>query len=238
MMATLKAEGLSLLPTGGVDGSRHGVLFAHGSGDKSTFCLDRGYGLPALTHRIVDAGHAGFSGDNAGPTTWGNQASIDAFNVGVAKLEAAGAAPGKVAIVAASMGAAVAFNWAARNPSKVACLVAIIPVVNLTDIVSNNRMGWAPMVSAAYGSWSEAARGPAFNPATQAANGLLAGIPMLLFYGTADAGCVPAQTMAFASNVGPSAQLVPMPFTHEVAAYNAVDHDMVVDFITSHTEVA
>lgn len=235
MISCQRSDGLAMWPKSPT-APRYGVVFAHGSAKSATFCLERATGLTHLSRRLIDAGHYGFSGDNAGPNTWGNQASIDAFNGGPAKLVELGSASGKVAIVAASMGAAVALNWAARNPTKVACIVLIIPVINLSDIVSNNRNGWAYLINAAYGTWSETTKGAAYNPATQAIAGAFDDIPMLIFYGTSDTGCVPSQTEAFAANVGPSATLVPMPFGHENAAYLGVDHAAVEAFITAHTE--
>ena len=133
------------------------------------------------------------------------------------------------------MGGQVSLNWAAANRDKVSCLVSVIPVVDPNDIVVNNRSGYAGLVNAAYqGGWSQATYGSTYNPLTLAQAGRFAGLPMLLFYGTTDALCVPAQTQAFATAAGPSCTLVPVTGGHALSTYDAVNHAQIVAFIQAN----
>ena len=102
-----------------------------------------------------------------------------------------GTKPGKVALIGASMGGLSAMNWAAANPTKVACIVMTIPVINVTDIKGNDRLGYGAYINSAYGgSWTEGQYGANHNPQTMASAGKLNGIPMLIFYGLSDQLCM------------------------------------------------
>lgn len=214
---------------------KQGVMFVHGAGSDSTYCISPLGVQSTLTNLIATEGYTGYSGDNGGPNTWGNVSAISRMTSGYGHLQAQGTRAGKVALVSASMGGLVSLVWAAQNKSKVSCIVSVIPVMNVTDIKTNNRGGYGAAIDAAYsGGWSEATYGAVHNPRTLAAAGKFSGIPMLLFYGLTDTLCVPAETEAFAASVGSSVELVALPSGHDFTSYGLVDHPRIVEFLNEH----
>lgn len=218
---------------------KYPVVHVHGAGGNSYTAIGfLGNGKPSPTNVMAEAGHSAVSAELGGPQTWGNVASRNAMDLSVNKaLAMPGVKPGKVFLMAASMGGLTSFNWAAygTNKSKVAGIIAVIPVINTTDIKTNNRGGYASLVDAAYGgTYTEASYGAVHNPKTLAAAGKFSGIPMLIFYGQTDAVCVPAETVAFASLVGSSVQLVPLSSGHDTASYSAVDNQRILDFLAAN----
>lgn len=216
-----------------------GVMFVHGAGGGATYCLDAYGRQGSLTKAIADSGFTCFAGDIGGPATWGNATAMARMTTAYNYFQAQpGVAPGKIALVSGSMGALTSLNWAAANPTLVSAVVSVVPVINPTDIVTNNRQGYASLVHAAYGgAWSEATYGATYNPRTRATAGAFAGLPMLLFYGTVDTLCMPAETQGFAASVGASCTLVPLTgLGHEEAAYTSVDHAQAVAFLTANAK--
>ncbi len=213
-----------------------GVMFVHGAGSDSTYCISPLASQAQLTRKVAAAGFHGFSHDNGGVATWGNDTAISRLTAGRTHLQSAlPVKAGKVALVAASMGGLNALAWAGANPAQVSCIVAVIPVIDVTDIHANNRSGYAASINSAYaGGWSEATYGATHNPLTMARAGLYAGIPMLLFYGLTDTLCIPAKTEQFAALPGMNVTLAPIPTGHDFATYDAVDHDQAVAFLTQH----
>lgn len=225
---------LEIYPT--VTGNRPGVQSVHGAGSDATYCIATDGNQSTLTDLIAQAGFTAISGDNGGPAAWGNSIAVQSVNAYTSRLQGmAGVTPGKIALIGSSMGGLTSLNFAAANPSKVSCIVAIIPVINLTDIYTNNRLGFAASILAAYGGgYSEADYGPTRNPLTEASLGKLAGIPMLFFYGLTDALCLPQFTEQFAAYPGMNVTLVPLPSGHDFTSYGLVDHPQVVQFLNDH----
>ena len=217
-----------------------GVLWVHGAAFDSRYPVSPYGRFSSLTDRITELGLTGLACDLGG-MQWGNATAMSRLTAAYNYLQTRpGVKPGKVFLIGNSMGGLTALNWAAANPDKVAGIVTIIPVINLTDIVTNHRSlggtDYAPLVNAGYaGGWSEAAYGATYNPRTIAATTpKLRLIPMQVWYGLSDTLCVPAETEAFAGCL-PLASLIPLPFGHEEAGCSAVDHQLVADFITAHS---
>lgn len=217
--------------------AQDGVMFVHGAGSTATYCVDTYGRQSSLTNAVADAGFTCFSGDIGGVATWGNSTAMARMTAAYNYLQSLpGVKPGKVALISGSMGALTSLNWAAANPTLVSAVVSVIPVINPTDIVTNNRGGYAALVNAAYGgAWSEGTYGATYNPRTRATAGAFAGLPMLLFYGTVDTLCMPAETTGFAASVGASCTLVPLTgLGHEEASYTATDHAHAVAFLKAN----
>lgn len=218
-------------------GTKPGAMYIHGAGSNSDYCIVPTANQSLLTQAVTGAGYYGWSHDNGGVATWGNDLSIGRISAGWTVQK--GAMPvdnNKVVLISASMGGLNALAWAAQNASKVACIVSVIPVINLTDIHTNNRGGYAASINSAYGgAYSQATYGATHNPMTMATAGAFNGIPMLFYYGLTDTLCLPAETQAFAAAVGPSVQLISVPSGHDLTSYGSVDPAVVTSFIQANT---
>jgi pimeloyl-ACP methyl ester carboxylesterase len=177
------------------------VIFCHGATTGALAYLE-GPPYPSLemTRLLCDAGRpvASFPADS----NWGNSthqgriASIRTY--GQANW---GFSSGTVDILALSMGAAGALNWAKANPTHVNRIVLLDPAVDLQDIHANNRGGFAAAISTA---WGGGAPSDANNPADNAAS--YASIPMKVWYSEDDAICTAATVTAFAAAAGAETQ--------------------------------
>ncbi len=211
---------------------KFGVLHAHGAGGYAQNAIDPTGLQSSLYGGVVNDGSVLFAGDYGGPANWGASNAMVRMTAAYNYLQTQpNVKPGKVVLMGGSMGALCCLNWAAANPDKVACVVGIIPVINLNDIVVNNRGGYGAEASAAYGTWSESTYGATYNPKTMAGLGKYNGLPILLFYGTTDTLCIPAETQAFGSLVGLNATLVPVAGGHDYGTWAGVNHQQVWNFI-------
>lgn len=214
--------------------SKVGVMYCHGAGGTAQEALTYG----GIAHILSTLGNdrVVFAGDLGG-LTWGNDTAMARIATAKTYLQGSsgGAKTGKMALVGLSMGGCNALVWAAANPALVSCIVAVIPVINLTDMHSNNRGGTASIINDAYaGGWSQGTYGAAHNPLTLAQAGKFTGIPILLFYGTTDPLCVPEQAIAFGAAVGADVTLVPIAAGHDFQALGPGYAQQAVDFINTH----
>lgn len=217
---------------------KYGVVNLHGaSGDAWTVLGWLNDSKPGTPNYVARNGQTGIAADAGGPQTWGNQAAIDGAQRSYARLQIMrGAKTGKAFLIGASMGGLTALNWAAANPTKVAGIVLIIPVINLNDVKVNNRGGYASLVNAAHGgNYDQATQGATKNPQTMATAGKYAGIPILLYYGLTDTVCVPGEATTFAATVGPNVETVALNSGHENASYLAVDNQRIIDFFNTNS---
>jgi pimeloyl-ACP methyl ester carboxylesterase len=216
---------------------QYGVIHLHGaSGTAWTALTSLNDGKPHTPAHIARAGYNAIASDAGGPQTWGNQASIDGAERSYQRIQAIpGTKPGKVFLVGSSMGGLTALNWAAANPTKVAGIIMVIPVINVNDVKTNNRGGYASLVNAAHGgTYDEATMGSTKNPRTQAGLGKYAGIPILLFYGLTDAVCIPGEATGFAADVGSNVTLVPLNSGHDFISYTLVNNQTIIDFMAAN----
>lgn len=217
-------------------GTQVGVMHVHGAGGNGVQAITPEGKTEGMTRLIAAAGQPTLASDWGGPDTWGNATAVARIGTGRSFLQASmGAKSGKVSFTNGSMGAATTLNWAGANPTLVASIVMIIPVINVTDIHTNNRGGYAGAINAAYGgAYSEATYGALYNPFTQAQAGKYAGIPMLCFYGTSDALCLPTWVTQMAALPGMNMTLVPMDDGHTFTAYEKVNQQLAADFTASY----
>jgi hypothetical protein len=215
---------------------RSGVIFYHGAGSTATYLLDAAPANQADLTQRVSSRWPGISGGYGGDS-WGAPAANAKAESYLARMRSrAGGSADDFSAIGASMGGLTGFNQA-RNTSgiKPTAIVMVIPVINLADIVDNNRGGFAGAVNTAFGgAYNEAASGATCNPYTYRADASIAGIPMLIFYGLTDAICLPAFTEAFIDADPDNRIGVPLASGHDYASYNAVDHGLIIDFLQQH----
>lgn len=219
---------------------RYPVIFCHGSGGDSTWPLTATASSPsakALVDAIVNAGFTILSCDLGGPQSWGNDTAIaritDAYTY---SQTLPGVRTGKAILFGGSMGGCNAMVWAATgtNATKVAGLYGLIPVCDLSDIVTNNRSGYAATVNGCYsGGWSEATYGAAHNPITMATAGKLSTVPALIYYGADDLVCYPPRTAALITASGAEGHSV--SGGHDATFYTNVDIPHSVAWMLAHS---
>lgn len=134
------------------DGSRRGVIFAHGvSGTADDWT---GGGVVNQLRAIIAAGYPVLSADlcvGSGGQNWGNDDHIDAMDDARAFLVAQGAAADMVGVFASSMGAAGALGWARQHLADVFAVAAQIPTLDLDAIYQGNLGGFRAQVGTAHG---------------------------------------------------------------------------------------
>lgn len=216
-------------------GTMPGVIYLHGNTGTAVEPLDPAF--LALVAPIADIGHPVLSGDWGGPSAWANDTALARVTAGRTYLQASmGAKAGKVILVGTSMGGLTALAWAAANTTLVACVVAFLPVCDVSDVVTNNRASLAAVVNAAYsGGWSQATYGATHNPVTMAAAGKYAGLPMRLFYGTTDAIVLPSTITTLAASTGASTVATSIPGGHASATLAGIDPATVLTFVQAHS---
>lgn len=178
-------------------GTRPGVVFCHGA-------LESALSIPnpnlAGQYPLLNALSSQFCvgiGDFSG-NAWGNSTAQSNVSSMITWMQSMGAKTGKVALVGVSMGTTTALNYAKANPSKVACVVSILPAVNVNDFAANNRDGLASTVNAAYGgTYNDSTMGATYNPYVYAST--FPSVPVALYYSTADSVALPTYVTSFLS---------------------------------------
>jgi pimeloyl-ACP methyl ester carboxylesterase len=221
-------------PIPGWTGSLPGVLFCHGAGglapqqwrDRSTA------GHLALANALGKNYSCG-AGDMGGTSTWGNNTSITALGQLQTWLQGTkNATAGKIALVGVSMGACAALNYARANPTLVACLVVVIPILDLNDVVTNNRGGFASAVNTAYGgTYSDTTDGPTHSPVKYAASFT---IPTLIYYAPDDAIATVGPVNTFTAACASSTKVSVGNTGHSEASVSAVPPADVVAYIRNY----
>lgn len=211
-----------------------GVVLLHGSNNPKAY-VDLG-AQPAsvrLAAALATAGIPCIAGDARGQS-WGNpavQAWIDtAWGVLAARYPSM--RTDKIALVAGSMGGAAAAGYAQAKPGKVAALVGLIPLLDLSAFYAANVGGTQAEVAAAWGVSTGAALPAAADIAANA--GKQASVPTLLGYSTVDTTVLPAWVTAYGAKV--SAQLVVTDTTagHSDAAIAGMPVATVGKFLAAH----
>jgi S-formylglutathione hydrolase FrmB len=216
--------------------AKAGIIYCHGAEGEA------GGGLTwmkvperiPMLRQLAGAGYTMVSADMGGVATWGNATAIARISSARTYIQTlAGVSAGKVVLVGQSMGALNALNWARANPTLVHCVIALIPVINLTDVRDNHGLS-ASIDSAYAGGYSQATYGAAHNPATFAAAGGLAGIPIQCWYGTTDTLCLPAFATAFGAAAN-ACVLKPVAGGHAEATIALMDPAQVLSFVLSNS---
>lgn len=137
----------------------HGVL---GSGTDDAW-LDNDRAADDL-RPIAAWGHPVFVPNAGGPSTWGNQTSVDAVTAVVTWAATAyGTRTDYVALAAESMGALTALNWAVQNPTKVAAVWLRVPCLGL-QWTHDNVPTFSGLIDSAYGGTVSEAEYDTYDP--------------------------------------------------------------------------
>jgi pimeloyl-ACP methyl ester carboxylesterase len=191
------------------DGTRPGIVYCHSVGNDSAQVAATGY-VDTVTMALAQAGYMLYGGDMGGTAVWGNDASQTAVTTARTNVQAAatgGAKAGKVGLLATSMGALTALNWARANPSLVACIGLMIPVVDLAYEHDNNVNGYAAAIEAAYTNLAGYQAAVATHDPMQNTASHASGPPIKMWRSTDDAIAVTARQDAFAAAVGSNCQV-------------------------------
>jgi pimeloyl-ACP methyl ester carboxylesterase len=181
------------------DSTKRGCLYFWGRGNTAAAISSAAYWNG--THRAVaELGVPVATGDYSSSTHWGNDAAITSVAAVRTNLNTVTPKTDKVVIVAISLGALLALNWARQNLSLVAAIALITPAVDLMD-VHDNTPAYASEIEARYTDLAGLTAGlSTHSPVVYGAQ--LAGIPIRNWYSTDDTVCRPSTQTAFAAASG------------------------------------
>lgn len=184
------------------DAALPGIIYCHGAGELCAGFMNNP--RSAIYAAMVQYGYTVLSCDLAGTQTWGNDTAMARIAEAKTYLQAQPkVSAGPVIMMGQSMGALNSLIYAKANPSNVICVIGMIPVIDVTDIHTNNRGGLASTINSCYsGGWSEATYGATKNPATIAAAGGFDDTRIQLWYGASDSLCLPALAAGFVTDSG------------------------------------
>ncbi len=213
--------------------TRPGIIYAHGaegSNPGGMAWMNLSWRWPIMRESCARA--AMICPELAGNAAWGNDTVIARMTASYNYLQTLpGVTPGKVSILAQSMGATSAVAWARANLSKVDRICLLIPVINLTDL--RNNSSYQAAIDAAYGgTYTEAAYGATHNPLTIALAGGLAGVKVQLWYGAIDTLCKPEFSLQFAAALGSNCELRRLGGGHTEENVANIDPVAVAQFLT------
>lgn len=208
------------------------VLYVHGAGEIGHGWMNISTRWPVIS-AIADAGYIVTSHDLGGHQTWGNDTAISritsAYNYA---QNYSGVVKGKVVLVAQSMGGLNSILWAARNPEKVACMVLLMPVIDLGEVRSTPG-GYQQLIDTALGvTYSDQAHGLARSPIIMARAGVHPKVPCQLWYGTSDELCRPGKAIEYGNLSG--ATVKPIAGGHAEQTIAGVSPSEVLQFIRAN----
>ena len=182
------------------------LVWCHGNNGSAT----GDYNFYNAELRLLAQRHTVMAADLGG-NTFGNDTGITRVGQAIDRLVALGASEPAI-LVGASMGGAVALNFAVRHPERVAAVAGIIPALTLSVPPGN------PAEAAI-----DAAYPPAYDPGNPAhldhdplafAGDLPADMPIGIWYSTTDPLCLPETAIAFGA-ARTQTRLVPFgPYGH------------------------
>jgi pimeloyl-ACP methyl ester carboxylesterase len=213
------------------DATKRPVVYAHSFGQDAMEVLLPTQLQPA-TATLADAGLPVVSGDLAGTATWGNDTAQARY--GTLKTFSQGAIvqgkAGTVLGLAFSMGALTLLNWARANPTLLAAIALICPVVDLAYEHDNNINGFAAGIETAYTNLAGYTAAVATHDPMQNTAAHTSGPPIHIWRASDDAIAVTARQDAFISAVGcPWSDMGSVG--HHPATVNTTD---VLTFLNSH----
>jgi hypothetical protein len=183
------------------DATRPPIVYCHSRGNDSAQVAAVGF-IDQVTSALALAGYVVYGGDMGGTLTWGNDTSQTAVGTGKTNVQAAWGKAGKVGLLATSMGALAALNWARANPTLVACVGLVVPVVDLAYEHNNDVSGYGSEIEAAYTNLAGYTAAVATHDPMQNTAAHASGPPIKMWRSTDDAVAVTARQDAFAAAVG------------------------------------
>lgn len=173
-------------------GDRTTLIYCHGSGDTATTLLTKSGQRPLINSMAQN--FAVIAPDLGLQATWGNDLHVTLIDEAIDYVETTYGTSGRVILVAGSMGTLGALAYALNHPEKVRAVAAIIPGLDLADLMLR---GAAADINAAYGgTYDDVTEGPTHSP-VQYAGDLDPNIPIHLWTCSNDTITVPATADAF-----------------------------------------
>lgn len=130
----------SFLPDVSRGSGKYGVIELHGAATNDMFAGTSWPAASAIGARLASKGTPAIAGDMGGDT-FGNATGMARITAAAAYLSSvSGCSTAKYHLLGASMGAMMAYTWAAQNPTKVASICAIIPGADLNKLM----VGYTP----------------------------------------------------------------------------------------------
>lgn len=171
----------------------NGVIFCHaGSGTATSVAIDANLRTLLATlgrHATVHAGDLGGS-------TFGNDTGVTRVEQDRAYLRATWGQAGPLVLVTASMGFITATNYALRHPTEVAAIGAVVPGIDLADLMTRGA-GIPELIDAAYPpGYNDTTDGPLHSPIQFVAD-LDPDLPIHLWTSSNDPYAFPATADAF-----------------------------------------
>lgn len=120
------------------------VIYCHGAGSSALMAAQMlgsgGYdGIRAVSLAACDAGFPVVAPTT--PDLWGNSTAMTRLSAALTWARANGASPAPAVVIGASMGAATALRWAYTHPEDCACVIGIIPALDVTWVRDNDPEG-------------------------------------------------------------------------------------------------
>lgn len=205
------------------------VIYGHGAGNNGKEIIGGGglSSVPPLAQTLVRCGYVVIA--PSATHSWGNATSKARINDALTYARnILGASSAPPAGVGASHGFPFLANYKLDNP--LACLVGIIPCIDIQAIRVANTGGMRPFIDTAHGIVYPAAMPAGTNPAVETA--ALSSLPMDIWYASNDNFSVNAATFITATgatghNVG--------ALGHTNAAILAATPNSIVTFIQNNT---
>jgi pimeloyl-ACP methyl ester carboxylesterase len=178
-----------------------GMIFGHLATGNSQYLVGQAGMLP------IDAALASFgpimAGDFGGDQ-WGNSEAQTLVGDAWAWLKSQyGAKTDRVVLIGLSMGALNVLNWARANPTLVKAIVLFYPVVNLQAMYNGTGGASNEFESSINTAYGGVPNYSTYDPASNASS--YTGVPIRMYYSTADTTVGTANQTAFESAVGGSA---------------------------------
>lgn len=191
-----------LIQNGRRSGSPGGIVAGHGRAALGTQCFDPTWSQ-ATIQALAEANYVVLSNDMAGQNTWGNDATQTKYGDAKTRLQSAAvnAASGPVGLLLTSMAGLGGLNWARANPTLVACIALLLPVVDLAYEHDNNVQSFAAEIETAFTNLAGytaavATHDPMQNTASYT------GVPMKAWISPSDTVAITARQQAFITATG------------------------------------
>lgn len=201
--ASTLAAGKLYAPTA----SKRPIIYFTGQTANDTDFLTSSASGSQIAPRLADVGVPFISAVFGGANLWGNDTTQTRIGQAWTYVKAQmGCKTDKFIGIGVSKGALALLNYARNNPSNVAAIVGIVPVVNLPNVYADNASLQAEIDTAYTNHATYLTALPTHDPNANAATHLSQAIPMEFIYGASDTVVRPADVSAFATAVGASKQ--------------------------------
>jgi pimeloyl-ACP methyl ester carboxylesterase len=212
------------------DGSLHGCMILHGGGTQPSLLFDsqiKQLLIPMSAHYPCITSYAG-GNLWLNDTSLNNHTTIYNYMINPTGL---GVAP-EIFLFGNSMGGGDALAWARANKTKVKGLILHQPLLDLNDIIVDDKLGQGAEASASYaGGYSNTTYGATHNPVMFADQ--LADIPILLLTSINDGVITPDIVLNFIHKINevPDNKLELLPLYSYHGDLSTVPVDRIIEFM-------